>query len=55
MIKGCDIMIVNVYDINGQNITDNIENFVIENDDYYKTIYKIRQEIKDKYLQHVNN
>ena len=48
-------MIVNVYDINGQNITDNSENFVIENDDYYKTINKIRQEIKDKYLQHKNN
>ena len=48
-------MIVNVYDINCQNITDNLENFVIENDDYYKTINTIRQEIKDKYLQHVNN
>ena len=48
-------MIVNVYDINGQNISDNIENVVIENDDYYKKINMIRQEIKDKYLQHVNN
>ena len=48
-------MIVNVYDINGQNITDNIENFVIENDDYYKTINTIRQEIKEKYLQQTSN
>ena len=48
-------MIVNVYDINGQNISDNIENVVIENDDYYKKINMIRKEIKDKYLQHVNN
>ena len=46
-----DTMTVNVYDVNGQNITNDIEKFIIKNDDYYNVINTIRKEIKDKYLQ----